>query len=59
MTFDTPSDESLAATKEEHNGYASVLGASSEIDGFADPIFLSQISSKKMADTGYSGPPFI
>jgi hypothetical protein len=38
-------------------GYASILGASTEIDGFADPIFPSKISSKKMADTRYCGPP--
>jgi len=38
-------------------GYASILGAFTEIDGFADPIFPSQNSSKKMADTRYCGLP--
>ena len=36
---------------------ASILGESTESDGFAGPIFPSQISSKKMADTRYCGPP--
>jgi hypothetical protein len=40
-------------------GYASILSESTESDGFAGPIIHSQISSKKMADTRYCGPPFL
>jgi len=45
--------------KTASSGYQFTLLTPSKNCGFAVPIFPSLIFSKKMADTTYSGPPFI